>query len=78
MVEKEFREIDLFNFTSFFGLDFFKFFGSLCLEKDQDRPLVNNLLCLAKLNSHQDTMDDHKNEFQQETLKDNLLSENQP
>ena len=25
-----FREIDLFDFTSFFGLDFFKFSGPLC------------------------------------------------
>ena len=25
-----FREIDLFDFTSFFGLDFFQFFGPLC------------------------------------------------
>ena len=24
------REIDLFDFTSFFGLDFFKFSGLLC------------------------------------------------
>ena len=28
LVKKFFREIDLFDFTSFFGLDFFKFSGS--------------------------------------------------
>ena len=28
-VQKFFREIDLFDFTSFFGLDFFKFSGPL-------------------------------------------------
>ena len=27
--QKNFREIDLFDFTSFFGLDFFKFSGPL-------------------------------------------------
>ena len=26
-----FHEIDLFDFTSFFGLDFFKFSGPLCM-----------------------------------------------
>ena len=28
--QKKFREIDLFDFTSFFGLDFFKFSGPMC------------------------------------------------
>ena len=26
-IQKKIREIDLFDFTNFFGLDFFKFFG---------------------------------------------------
>ena len=30
--QKEFREIDLFDFTSFFSLDFFKFSGPLCKQ----------------------------------------------
>ena len=30
-----FGQIDLFDFTSFFGLDFFKFSGSLCIYKHQ-------------------------------------------
>ena len=30
--QKIFREIDLFDFTSFFGLDFFKFSGPLCIS----------------------------------------------
>ena len=30
--QKFFREIDLFDFTSFFGLDFFKFSGPLCIN----------------------------------------------
>ena len=29
-LKKIFCEIDLFDFTSFFGLDFFKFSGPLC------------------------------------------------
>ena len=33
LVKKFFREIELFNFTSFFGLDFFKFSGTLCNAK---------------------------------------------
>ena len=28
-IQKSFREIDLFDFTSFFGLDFLKFSGQL-------------------------------------------------
>ena len=32
-VQKIFREIDLFDFTSFFGLDFFKISGLLCDQK---------------------------------------------
>ena len=36
--QKKSREIDLFDFTSFFGLDFFKFFGPLCIrEKGGER-----------------------------------------
>ena len=31
-IQKFFREIDLFDITSFFGLDFFKFSGLLCLS----------------------------------------------
>ena len=30
--QKKFREIDLLDFTSFFGLDFFKFSGPLCVS----------------------------------------------
>ena len=30
-IKKFFREIDLFDFTSFFGLDFLKFSGPLCV-----------------------------------------------
>ena len=33
LAQKNFREIDLFDFTSFFGLDFFKFSGPLCVYK---------------------------------------------
>ena len=29
-IQKSFREIDLFDFTIFFGLDFFKFSGPPC------------------------------------------------
>ena len=32
MGKKIFRNIDLFDFTSFFGLDFFKFSGPLCKD----------------------------------------------
>ena len=38
----EFREMDLFDFTRFFGLDFFKFSGSLC--SCQHFNLENNYL----------------------------------
>ena len=30
-----FREIDLFDFTSFFGLEFFKFSGPLCYGQEE-------------------------------------------
>ena len=32
--QKTFREIDLFDFTSLFGLDFFKFSAPLCDRQD--------------------------------------------
>ena len=32
---KKFRETDLFDFTSFFGLDSFKFSGPLCIFKSK-------------------------------------------
>ena len=44
MVKKIFREIDLFDFTSFFGVDFFKFSGPLCLWENQ---MVSNVTGLG-------------------------------
>ena len=43
MVKKIFREIDLFDFTSFFGQDFFKFSGPLCICA------IERNFCLKKL-----------------------------
>ena len=40
--QKKFHEIDLFNFTSFFGLDFFKFSGPLWHLKPNPRFWVPN------------------------------------
>ena len=38
--QKFFREIDLFDFTSSFGLDFFKFSGPLCLKAKKSTFLI--------------------------------------
>ena len=53
---EKFREIDLLDFTSFFGLDFFKFSGPLC---DAWREKYRKSIFLAKflvykmvINSH--------------------------
>ena len=37
--QKNFHEIDLFVFTSFFGLDFFKFSGPLCTTGSKITPI---------------------------------------
>ena len=35
-IQKQFREIDFYNFTRFFGLDFLKFWPNQCKEKTRD------------------------------------------
>ena len=34
IIQEKIRQIDLFDFKSFFGLDFFKFSGPLCVKLD--------------------------------------------
>ena len=49
LVKIKFREIDLFDFTSFFGLEFFKFSGLLCIVESTVKPLISRHLCNPSL-----------------------------
>ena len=46
LVKKRIHEIDLFDFTSFFGLDFFKFSGPLLLDQTEKISTWKDLLRL--------------------------------
>ena len=50
--KKKFCEIDLFDFTNFFGLDFFKFSGRLCDDESNKMFEINFYSFKFFLSSH--------------------------